>query len=262
MSDATGKFVWYDLMTTDLAAARSFYTDVVGWSQVPMEGTAEYMMWGTPTGPVGGSMQLPPEAAAMGAPPHWLAYVAATDVDAVCAKATERGGTILRAPWTVPGVGRLAILRDPAGAVFAAITMDDMSDAADTPVAPGHGSWCEVYTDDQAAIFEFYSALFGWVKTSAMEMPGGAVYQMYGRPGGRPLGGMMNRPPMIPASCWAFYFHVQGLDAAAERVKAGGGSVMHGPMEVPGGDRVAVCMDPQGAMFALHESSPATSMPS
>ena len=61
---------------------------------------------------------------------------------------------------------------------------------------------------------------------------------------------MFNKPPMVPVAFWLYYFNVGDIDAAAERVKAAGGQILEGPIEVPGG-RVARCTDPQGAMFAL-----------
>jgi predicted enzyme related to lactoylglutathione lyase len=108
-----------------------------------------------------------------------------------------------------------------------------------------------VMAGDQEAAFRFYSQLFGWEKTDAVSSPMG-LYQMYGK-GGRSFGGMMTRPKDFPAPPrWLYYVRVDELDAVLERVKKDGGKVMHGPMEVPGGDRVAQCMDPQGAAFALH----------
>ena len=83
-------------------------------------------------------------------------------------------------------------------------------------------------------------------------MGGGNIYHMYGRPGGPTLGGMYTRSPEMPVSAWLLYATVPDIDAAVEAVKAGGGQLLNGPMEVPGGDRVAQCTDPQGAAFALH----------
>jgi predicted enzyme related to lactoylglutathione lyase len=115
----------------------------------------------------------------------------------------------------------------------------------------GHFSWHELMAGDVEAAFRFYSQLFGWQKTEAIQGPMG-TYQMYGK-GGRTFGGMMTRPKDYPAPPhWLYYVKVGDLDAALGRVKAGGGQVLHGPMEVPGGTRVAQCVDPQGAAFALH----------
>ncbi|MCL7937136.1 MAG: VOC family protein, partial [marine benthic group bacterium] len=100
--------------------------------------------------------------------------------------------------------------------------------------------------------------LFGWKKHEDMDMGEYGIYRIYGGDG-PPLGGIMTRPPEMPIGAWLFYVTVNDIDAAVERVKAGGGQVLNGPMEVPGGDRVAQCQDPQGAMFALHWSQAETS---
>ena len=95
-SDFLGRFVWYDLMTTDEEAAQKFYREVIGWNTQAWEGSpSPYTMFTAGEGPVGGSMALPEEARAMGAPPHWLAYTATPDIDATVAKATELGAEVL-----------------------------------------------------------------------------------------------------------------------------------------------------------------------
>jgi predicted enzyme related to lactoylglutathione lyase len=83
-------------------------------------------------------------------------------------------------------------------------------------------------------------------------MGGGWMYHMFGR-GGRDLGGIFTKPAEMPGPpAWCHYIMVDGVDAAAERVKAAGGQIINGPMEVPGGDWIAQGIDPQGAMFAVH----------
>jgi len=254
----TGQFVWYDLMTTDPDAAQDFYTKVIGWGTEAFEGGPKpYQMWTTQNGPLGGVMELPEEARASGAPPHWLAYIATDDVDATVAKAGELGGQVYMQPMDIPDVGRFAVLSDPHGAVFAAFKPAGESPKHEGMPRVGEFSWHELMTEDYGAAFDFYSELFGWEKTTAMDMGEMGTYQMYGRAGGNELGGMMNRPPEMPVSCWTFYTRVDDLDGTLERVTSNGGQILNGPMEVPGGDKVAQCMDPQGAMFAVHWSAQA-----
>jgi hypothetical protein len=64
-------------------------------------------------------------------------------------------------------------------------------------------------------------------------------------------GGMMTKPPQVPVSCWNFYFNVDSIGAATELVKADGGKVLNGPMQVPGGSWIINGLDPQGATFSL-----------
>ena len=85
-----------------------------------------------------------------------------------------------------------------------------------------------------------------------MDMGENGTYQMFSRKGVL-LGGMFNASPQMPAPPgWLHYVLVDDLNRAIEAVKSGGGQVLNGPMEVPGGDWIAQCMDPQGAMFAVH----------
>ena len=247
-----GRFLWYDLMTPDPGAAQSFYRKVAGWGIEVFEGGPKpYDMWTRDGQPIGGVMELPEEAAAAGAPPHWLAYIGTPDVDATTARAADLGATVLVAPQEIPDVGRFSVLADPDGAVFA--TFAPAMDAPPHPGMPATGdfSWHELMSEDYERGFEFYSELFGWRVHEDMDMGEYGIYRIYGLDG-PPLGGIMSRPPEMPVGAWLFYIRVDDLDGALERVKAGGGEVLNGPMDVPGGDRIAQCRDPEGAMFALH----------
>lgn len=247
------RFFWYELTTDDLAGAEAFYTAVLGWS-------TEH--WGPPGEPpyvivkagetgIAGLMTTPDHLKAMGVPPCWTGYIHAADVDAAVESLTKAGGTVHRAPWDIPEIGRLAVVADPQGATFilmAPIGEGGGRDAA--PMTPGHVGWHELYADDWAAALDFYSGQFGWTKADAIDMGPMGTYQLFAT-GGDPAGGMMNRPPEVPMPVWIYYFSVDGIDAAAARVTDNGGKLMMPPMEVPGGGWVAQCTDPQGAWFAL-----------
>ena len=245
-----GCFVWYELMTTDVEAARRFYGAVTGWTTQAW-GDTGYTMWQLGDKGIGGVNVLSDEAKQMGAQPHWIANITCDDVETTVAKAVSLGAMVLMPPTSMPTVGRFAVLMDPQGATFAAFCPESEM-GGDGPAAVGQFSWHEYYGADHGAAFEFYSALFGWNTTSSMDMGPMGVYQMYGI-GERVLGGMMNKPPMMPVAAWNFYVRVEDLDSAIARVTGNGGRLVMGPMEPPGGDRVATFMDPQGAMFSLHQ---------
>lgn len=253
-----GRFVWYELMTTDPDAAQAFYGNVVGWTAEPwMGGPEPYTVWKNGDSGIGGVMNLPDEAVQGGAPPHWLAHIAVPDVDASVERATSKGGTLYAGPMDVPTVGRFAVLGDPQGAVFAVFAPEGEAPGHDGMARPGEFSWHELTTSDHQAAFDFYSDLVGWEKTGEFDMGEMGMYQMYGQ-GEATYGGMMDQPPGDPMPPrWLFYVRVADLDATIERVRNNGGQLLHGPMEVPGGDHVAICMDPQGAAFALHEHNEA-----
>jgi predicted enzyme related to lactoylglutathione lyase len=251
---AHGRFVWYDLMTTDPVAAKAFYNQLVGWGTKPwQESGPPYTMWIAGSEAIGGVMDLPKEAADAGAPPNWIAYIAVSDIEVVCERATELGGVVLHPATDIPGAGCFAILQDPQGAVFAVYASDSLSD--DPPQQPGIGqiSWHELATSDFAAGYDFYCELFGWESKEDMDMGGGWMYRIYGQPESFPLGGMFTKPAEMPGPpMWLYYISVPSVTEAVARVKELGGKVLNGPMEVPGGDMIAQCMDPQGAVFALH----------
>lgn len=251
-----GRFLWHELLTTDPKAAVKFYGQVVGWKTEAWDKNPSYVMWMTERGPIGGVMQLPDEAKAMGAPPHWLTYIGTPDIDATVDAAVRLGARVLKAATTVPEVGRWAVLADPQGAVFAPFTPESPMPQSDTPQV-GEFSWHELATTDGGAAFGFYEQVFGWQKTDAMDMGPAGVYQMFGW-GGKSMGGIYKpakesgTPPH-----WLPYAHIPDTNKAVETVKQAGGKVVNGPMEVPGGDQIAVCTDPQGVAFAVHSAKPA-----
>jgi predicted enzyme related to lactoylglutathione lyase len=255
---AHGRFVWYDLMTTDPLGAKAFYNQLVGWGTKAWDGgDMPYTMWVAGTEPIGGVGELHEDARAAGAPPHWLAYVAVTDVEASCERAAELGGTVLHPATDIPGAGRFAIVQDPQGAVFAVYHSDTLSEGPPPPPAIGNISWHELATSDLEAAFSFYRELFGWEVKDDLDMGGGWMYRLYGPPDGMPLGGMFTKPAEMPGPpMWLYYISVPDVAEVAPRVKELGGTLLNGPMEVPGGDTIAQCMDPQGAVFALHSRAP------
>ncbi len=252
MSASHGRFTWYELMTTDTAAAKKFYSSVVGWGtqDMPMPGMTYTLLTAGETR-VAGLMELMQQAREMGAPPAWLGYVAVDDVDATTEQAKRLGGSVHMPPMDIPDVGRFAVLADPQGAALGLFRWADPSPGQDAePGTPGHTGWHELMAADWEKAFAFYSALLGWQKGEAVDLGPMGTYQLFSV-GGQEVGGMFNKPPAVPACFWLYYFTVDDFDAAVGRVKAGGGTIINGPMEVPGGSWIVQATDPQGAMFAL-----------
>lgn len=251
-----GQFLWHELLTSDTDAAIDFYTHVIGWKTQPYDPEGadgpSYTMWVAGESPVGGVMQIDPET--MGdIPPHWMAYVHTPDVDAAIRRAKDLGGSVLAEPMEVPTVGRMAGLADPQGATFW-ILSPSSDEPMPEPPRLGSFTWNELATTDSAAAFDFYRQLFDWEKQEELDMGDGWMYRMFGQKD-RMYGGIYKKPPDLPAPPhWLFYVNVDDLEAALGRVEERGGQVLNGPMEVPGGDRTAQCLDPQGIAFALHET--------
>ncbi|MEO7242151.1 MAG: VOC family protein [Variovorax sp.] len=257
MSVNQGKFVWYDVMTSDMKAAEAFYCKVVGWEAKGNDVNEQpYVVFQAGAAMIGGLMPIPDAARADGARSMWSGYIGVDDVDAYAKKVVAAGGAIHRQPSDIPNVGRFAVAADPTGAMF--ILFRGSSDEAPTraaPGTPGHVGWHELHAGDGEKAFAFYANLFGWTKTEFMDMSGmeGAtgVYQMFATGGKDTVGAVMTKMPDTPMPHWLYYFNVEAIDAAADRVKGGGGKVVMGPHEVPGPMWIVQCLDPQGAMFAL-----------
>ena len=246
-----GRFVWYEHMTRDVNAAIAFYGEAVGWKTQPFEGG--YLMWVGSQGPLGGVMKLEGEAEKMGTPPMWMAHVKVDDLDAAVAKVRKLGGKIYKEPTAIPTVGRFSVIADPQGAVLSLFQPEGEMELHD-PAKDGEFCWNELVTSDGAAGFKFHSELFGWKVLEEMDMGPMGTYRIFGL-GQQRLGGMMTAPkgnPMPPA--WIYYVSTSDLDAALARAKRKGGKVINGPMEVPGGGKIAQLTDPQGAVFALHQA--------
>ncbi len=248
-----GRFGWYELMTSDTKAAGKFYSEVVGWTtnEMPASEGVEYTTFNVGNAGIAGMLNLPGHTA-------WIGYIAVDDVDAHIEKVLEAGGKLWKPATDVPGMLRFAVMSDPQGAAFVVFTPDPVMPSPERPAVPPIGTvaWHELYTTDLEGGFEFYNKLFGWTKSSDMDMGPMGVYRIFDEGDNKQMGdgGMMTRPPQVPVSGWQFYFSVDSINAAIERVKSGGGKVVHGPVQVPGDSWVIQGQDPQGAVFALVSS--------
>lgn len=249
-----GRFVWYEYMPRDAKAGIAFYGDVIGWKTQPFqEGGGDYTMWVGSQGPLGGCMQLTEEMTRAGTRPSWLAHVMVDDVDATAARAKKLGGKVYKEPEDIPTVGRFAVIADPQGAVLSIFKPSSEMTLHDVQ-KEGEFCWNELLTSDSAAALRFYSELFGWKTVEEMDMGPAGKYRVFGV-GDTRLGGMMTTPKEPMAPMWLYYVETGDLDAALQRATQKGAKVMNGPMDVPGGGRIAQLVDPQGAPFALHQSA-------
>lgn len=248
----TSRFVWYELMTTDPAAASTFYAKMLGWT-VKDSGLTDraYSILSTADAPFGGLMALPPGAFQAGAKPGWMGYVSVADVDALAGRIEAAGGAIHHAPEDIPGVGRFAVVADPEGAPFAIFKgAPEAAPPRPAPETPGRPSWHELHSTDWERAFAFYSGLFGWTKADRHDMGERGIYQLFAIDG-TAAGGMFTHKEIEPQPFWLFYFNVAEIHASAALVATHGGKVVAGPHEVPGGGHIIHCTDPQGASFAL-----------
>lgn len=253
MADSPKSFFWYELMTSDPKAAETFYTDVVDWRAAPFgsdAGGMPYIVLNAGERGVGGIMEMPEHYRVGGGHPAWVGYVHTADVNAATENLEQAGGKVHREPADIPDVGRFSVVADPQGAVFQLLQPNGPDQLPVDPRTPGYIGWHELYTTDWKAAIDFYSGQFGWTKGDPFDMGEMGTYQLFAA-GGEPIGGMMNKPSQVPFPVWQFYFTVAAIDAAATKVSDGGGKVLMGPMQVPNGNWIVQCQDPQGAHFAL-----------
>ncbi|MES2755222.1 MAG: VOC family protein [Pseudomonadota bacterium] len=255
MPNPHGFPIWYELLSSDADASKAFYQDVIGWTvhaADPTAGAMDYRMIDTGQNTfVGGLMQLTDDMKAGGAKPTWLFYLGVDDVDAAVGAIEAKGGGVLMPAFDLPGVGRMAFVHDPQGNPFYVMrgASEDSSTAYDR-TALGKCNWNELATSDHAAGNAFYAEVFGWSYPDKMTMPGDMGDYTFVTVGDTTIGATMRAGGDSPAG-WQFYFRAPDIEAAAQKVTAGGGTVHAGPMEVPGGDRIIVASDPHGVRFGV-----------
>ena len=253
-----GDFIWYELLTADIAGAKRFYDAVVGWNiQDRSDFPNDYRMIGRSDGKfAGGAMQLTDEMKQHGARPTWLGYILVPDVDASVAAIRQEGGQVPMPPFDIPGVGRVAMVTDPQGAPF--YIMKPLPPEGDpnaksdvfSPTEAQRVRWNELSTTDQDGAIEFYKRQFGWKQEGAMPMGEMGDYRFI-QANGVNIGAIMRKPPQLPVSVWSYYIGVDDIDRAIQAISDGGGQVLNGPNEIPGGEFALNALDPQGAAFGI-----------
>ena len=246
-----GTFCWVELATSDSAAAKNFYTQLFGWDHEdkPMGPEGTYTLLKLNGKDVGGLYELMPDTKAQGIPPNWLSYVSVENADEVAEKAKGEGATVLNGPFDVSTLGRMAVVQDPTGAMFALWQAKDHTGAG-IYNAPNSLSWNELGTNDTPKAGQFYSNLLGWTRE---EFSGGPIEYTMFRNGDRAAGGMYRITPEmgpIPPH-WLVYFAVDDCDAKVQKATELGAGVMKPADDIPGIGRFAILTDPQGAAFAI-----------
>jgi predicted enzyme related to lactoylglutathione lyase len=244
-----GDFVWYELCTPAPAAAADFYAGVVGWSIRPsaLPGI-DYRLACLGERQLAGIMTLPAEQ--MPPRPVWFGYVAVEDVDTKAAQIAAAGGAVHKPAQDIPGIGRFAVVADPQGAIFMLFKGVGEAPPPFAMMQTGTIGWHELHTADAQAGWDFYEHMFGWRKDAVHDMGPMGSYQLF-TTGGMPVGGVFTDTQSAPHPYWLYYFVVDDIDAGLSRVEQGGGTLLHGPQEVPGGAWIINARDPQGGLFAL-----------
>ncbi|HET9591473.1 MAG TPA: VOC family protein [Solirubrobacterales bacterium] len=244
---------WVDLATPDVEAAARFYGELFGWEVPELPTSAEmggYRRAKLGSRDVAGVMPLMQE----GQPPAWSTYVSVDDIEAIGRAVQENDGTMIAEPMAVASYGRLAIFTDPEGAFFGMWEPADFA-GAELVNEPGTVGWNELNTRNPEGAKAFYSAVFGW-EPNDIEMKDGGTYTEWLVDGSQVAGMLDMRgrmPDEIPPH-WGVYFGTEDADATVEKVKAGGGELLFGPMNIEPG-RMATVKDPFGAFFNVMQPS-------
>jgi predicted enzyme related to lactoylglutathione lyase len=252
---APGTFSWVELATSDAKAGVAFYRALFGWDVVEhdMGPGGVYTIFTMRDRDVAAGSAMQDDERRMGIPPHWNLYVTVENADAAAAKAASLGATVLVPPFDVMNHGRMAVVQDPAGAVFQ-LWEPKAHIGVKIRNEPGSLCWSELTTKDPKAAEAFYTKMFGW--TAKHSAPSAAMDYTEFSVNGQPGVGMMampeGMPPDVP-SYWMPYFMAANLDASTAKAKDLGANVMVGPNAIPDGGRFVILQDPQRAMFAMYQ---------
>lgn len=241
---------WIDFSTDDMEKAIAFYEGLFGWKAEEAgdpEQTGGYRMFTLGGKAVAGGMELRDQ----NQPPAWTSYVTVEDVDASVARAKELGGSVIAEPMDVMEAGRMAILADPEGALFA-LWQPREHIGAGIVNEFNTLTWNELRTRDPDAAKAFYGGLFGWDGLEFGAMSGYTVWTVDDAPPEQGRGGMIDMavtemPEGIPPH-WDVTFSVEDADSIAEKCRELGGSIAAGPIDLPMG-RMYTLQDPSGATF-------------
>ncbi|MGW5253800.1 VOC family protein [Streptomyces sp. NPDC004012] len=241
----TGGPCWAELGTSDLAAAERFYTELFGWRPEtdPRPEAGGYTVAHLGDAAVAALAPLQQE----GQPVAWNVAFSVDDADAAAEAVRAAGGTLVLGPLDVHDAGRFTVAVDPGGAA-SQMWQPRAFPGAGLFNAPGTLGWVELLTRVPDRVTDFYTTVFGWSVNPS------EYYTQWGV-AGADFGGMMTMgdrfPPEVP-SHWLPYFAVEDVDAMASVATGAGGSILMEPTSLPGGRRIALLKDPEGAVFGIY----------
>jgi len=242
-----GIFCWVDLSTSDFEGAKAFYSQLFGWEadDPPPDGPryANFRLDGLN---VAGMGELMPDQQAQGMPSHWSSYVKHDDAEAIAARITEAGGTVIVPPMDVMEEGRFMMAQDPVGAFFG-VWQPGRHTGAQLVNAPNALVWNELQTRDynvEKAI-AFYKQVFGWDEVRQQEGYVGLAVDGRRQAGILPLDESRANIP----SNWTVYFLVDDVADTVRRAEALGAEIHVPETNLDERSSFAVIRDPQGAYF-------------
>lgn len=260
-----GKVIWHDLVTSRPAEARAFYAGLFGWEfedlglDLGFGRTLNYTLIRHQGQLIGGMVdanRLDNVAVEdRDRMSQWVVLLSVADVDAAAAEVLAGGGQVLTPPTDFVDRGRLALIRDPQGAVVALLETRD-GDPPDRPSTLDGFLWDELWADDVAAATGFYARLAPYTAGDRAVAEGGSY--RYLEAGGEPRVGILPMPVPDLRPLWVTYVRVADPAAIAAKVPGLGGRVLLAPQPRELGGEVALIADPSGAGIAIQSWDPAT----
>lgn len=250
-----GAFCWIELATTNQDSAKSFYSALFGWSvtDTPIGPDDLYTIFKLQDRDAAAAYTMRKEQRAQGVPPNWLLYISVENAEECVAKVVKAGGVVHMPAFDVMNAGRMAVLQDPTGAVFA-VWQPRNTQGVGIGGVDGTLCWADLSTPAPEIASKFYSAVFGWQFVTGEKDHSGYLHIKNGE---RFIGGV---PPArlnsgrVPPH-WLIYFNVSDVAASAAKAAKLGAKIHMGPKTMEGVGTVAVIADPQGAVFAIFKSA-------
>jgi predicted enzyme related to lactoylglutathione lyase len=245
-----GRFVWRELMSANVDAAKRFYGELFGWTVKQWGEKEPYYLLNAGDKGVAGLMAVRKD---MPMPPHWTSYVSANDVDACVERAKSAGGKIPFGPVDIPTIGRIAFILDPNGAKSAVIKPERRDAPPESMPGPGEFCWESLQTPNPKTDVAFYKKVYGWSEGDfGGSITLGTADQTH-EGGVAMIASVSATPSGMPAN-WISYVAVDALPAARDRVKKLGGSVIEEAIQVPTMGTFALIKDSESAMLCLFEA--------
>ena len=247
-----GSFCWMELSTSDPVAAKQFYSSLFGWqiNDQDMGPAGVYTIFRLK----GRDCAAAVKSHCADVPPHWMIYLATSNVEQASRKVTQLGGKVDKGPFDAGEFGRMSVVQDPEGAYFC-LWQAMKSPGIGIAAEDGAFCWADLMTRDRDTAKKFYTSLFGWAFVAGDGKPESGYWHIEN--GQEMIGGMppseFMRPGMPPH--WSVYFQVSDCEASTGKAVQRGAQVYVAPMKIEGAGVMSVIADPQGAVFSLFQST-------
>jgi predicted enzyme related to lactoylglutathione lyase len=243
-----GKFVWADLVTDDVPAARKFYAQLFGWT---FRDVGNYSIAANDECPLCGMVQAPPRAGTNGNP-RWVGYISVPSVARARKAALKAGGKELVAARKFPKRGEQAIFADPEGAVFGVMTSSS-GDPEDFLADPGDWIWIQLLCRNARKAAEFYRAVAGYeVMENSDSQRENDFVLVSGKFARATVVEIPQNHPQV-RSAWLPFVRVKTITASVTQAQQLGGKVVLAPKAELFAGKIAVIADPTGAAIGLLE---------